>query len=162
MNRSWHFIIEDTIEFSSTSPFEWAFIFQNRSSQSKVRILRHLFWNSKHLKMFKMSEISNFWTAGPILENKSSFERARWAEFNGFFHYKMPSAVQKLFQKYWTKKSTFRMFFKMSEFFQLSELNLVSTNIFPESWCNFGLNSASISRLVFSWNLTRPGYCFQP
>ena len=142
MNRWWHFIMEETIEFSSASPFEWAFIFQNRSSQSKVRILRHLFWNSKHLKMFKMSEISNFWTAGPILENKSSFEPARWADFNGFFHYKTPLAVQKLFQKYWTKKSTFRTFFKMSEFFRLSELNFVSTNIFPETLCNFELISA--------------------
>ena len=154
--------MEETIEFSSTSPFEWAFIFQNRSSQSKVRILRHLFWNSKHLKMFKMSEISNFWTAGPILENKGSFERARWAEFNGFFHYKMPSAVQKLFQKYWTKKSTFRTFFKMSEFFRLSELNLVSTNIFLETLCNFELISALISHTVFSWNLCRGVAFFQP
>ena len=116
MNRWWYFIMEETIEFSSTSPFEWAFIFQNRSSQSKVRILRHLFWNSKHLKMFKMSEISNFWTAGPILENKSSFERARWAEFNGIFYFGLARKCQKLLRKYWCKNRLFWMFFKCLDF----------------------------------------------
>ena len=150
MNRWWHFIMEETIEFSSASPFEWAFIFQNRSSQSKVRILRHLLWNSKHLKMFKMSEISNFWTAGPILENKSSFERARWAEFNGFFHYNVRSTVQKLFQIYWAKKTWIWMFFNCSNFFRLSGINLISTNIFPESSDNFLFVSAVISEVVMT------------
>ena len=116
MNRWWHFIMEETIEFSSTSPFEWAFVFQNRSSQSKVRILRHLFWNSKHLKMFKMSEISNFWMAGPILENKGSFERARWAEFNELFFFDLAQTEQKLYTKHWPKKSRISMFFKCSTF----------------------------------------------
>ena len=40
-------------------------------------------------------------------------------------------------------------------FGQLFELNLVPTNIFPESLCNFEFISALIGEAVFSWNLCR-------
>ena len=100
-----------------------------------------------------MPEISNFWTAGPILKNKSSFERARWAEFNGLFYYNMRLAVQKLFQKYWIKKSTICTFFKCLNFFRLWGINLISTNIFPESLDNLLAISAVIGEVVMPGNL---------
>ena len=55
--------------------------------------IRDVFWRHK------MFEISNFWTAGPILEYKSSFERARWAEFNGIFTFILRPKRQEIFQK---------------------------------------------------------------
>ena len=54
---------------------------------------------------------SNFWTARPILDYKSSFERAWRAEFNSFLQFDVASKRHKLSYKYWSEKlSSWRIF----------------------------------------------------
>ena len=101
-----------------------------------LNIFKCLEFQNKCLKILTFDWLDRFW--------KIKAHSNGLVELNS-----MVSSIIKCYQRFKSysrntepKNRLFERFFWMSEFFRLYELNLVSTNIFPETLCNFELISA--------------------